>query len=133
MALTIEIGVYTTVSVMLLAATALIYFANRRFLEGEFKRLMNWFVAAAATFFFGAFFSAIYAIISPNIYASTMLMVGGSAMILSAIFFIRAAFLLHDFSKIFGFVEVEKSFDHLVAKRAGISTKPGKGKKKSKT
>ena len=130
MVLAIEIGVYTTVSVMLLAATALIYFANKRYLEGEFRRLMNWFVGAAATFFFGAFFSAIYAVISPSIYASTMLMVGGFAMILSAIFFIRAAFLLHDFSKIFGFAEVEKGFDHLIAKRMGA--KPGRGRKKGK-
>ena len=132
MVLAIEIGVYTTVSVMLLAATALIYFANKRFLEGEFKRLMSWFVGAAATFFFGAFFSAIYAVISPSIYASTMLMVGGFAMILSALFFIRAAFLLHDFSKIFGFADMEKNFDQLIAKGAGVSAKPGKGKKRKK-
>lgn len=134
MTLAIEVGVYTTASVMLLGAAVMIYFANKRFLEGEFKRLMNWFVAAALTFFFGAFFSIIYAVISPSIYASTMLIVGGFSMILSAIFFIRVAFLLHDFSKVFGFADIEKSFDYLLegGKKAEAATPKPKIRKRHK-
>jgi len=127
MTLAVELGVYATVLVISLFAAVMIYVANRRFLEGELKRLMNWFVSAAACIFFGALFTVIYTITTGTIYAGTMLIAAGLAFILSALFFIRAAYLLHDFSKTFGFASVEKDFDKLIAE-IGKSKKRAKNK-----
>lgn len=123
MAMVVEAGVYAAITVISLCAAVLLLFANRRFLKGELKRLVSWFVAASVALFFGFLFSLVYVLMIGTIYGSTFLVISGFCMFLAALFLIRTAFLLHDFSRIFGFVHVEKEFDHLVEKKVALEKK----------
>jgi len=123
----IEIGVYTIVFTTAVIATATFSIAARRFVRGEFKDFINWVAAASMSFLLGSLLNLFAVVLSGTIYGPTFLMVAGFAFVLMGACFIRAAFVLHDISKVFGFAWMDKNFGKAPKAEAHARPKKKKG------
>ena len=119
----IEIGVYTIAFTTSVIATITFFIATRRFVRGEFKDFINWVLAASTAFQLGSLLNLFAVVLSETIYGPTFLMVAGFALVLMGACFIRAAFLLHDISKVFGFAGFEKDFEKAANAHAKLDKK----------
>lgn len=124
----VDIGVYTIVFFIALVIASVFYYSSRKFLKGEFKGFINWIVAAAVAFTFGAFLNVLYVVSSMtgSIYAPMLLISTGIAFVLTSLCFVRAALLLLGISKVFGFAALEKDFEELLKKVERKKKKPAK-------
>lgn len=90
------------------AATVILYIASKRFLSKEFKKIVNWITITSFVFF------VVQVTMALRIFIPIMMEL---THILRAIFailvglcFIKTAYEINKFSKVFGFAEAEKKF-----------------------
>ncbi|MBM3303644.1 MAG: hypothetical protein FJY76_00990 [Candidatus Aenigmarchaeota archaeon] len=119
----IEIGVYTIALTTSVIATLTFFIAARRFVAGEFKYFISWVLAASTAFLLGSLLNLCAVILSGTPYGPTFLVVAGFAFVLMGACFIRAAFILHDISKVFGFAWMEKDFGKITRAHARLKKK----------
>jgi hypothetical protein len=108
------------VVIVTLAATVILYIANKRFLSKEFKKITNWVVITSGMFFIAQLpmvLSIFFPISTEKLYT---LMV--TLNILVGFCFIKTAYEINKFSKVFGFAKSEK-FTEVFIK--GIKKKGG--------
>lgn len=130
-----EFAVYLVVFLSALYTVFVIFYAKRRFVSGEFKDFINAVSAAAVAFLLGTLLTLLTTVYAGTLYYSTFLLVAGFALLLTSIYFVKSALMLHKVSKVFGFAEVEKEFERAfkAARRETKSVRVRVGKPKAKT
>lgn len=107
----LELGVYLVVFLGSIYTVFMLFHAQKKFLRGEFKDFINSVVAASVAYLFGALLTLLTTLYATTVYYSTFLIVAGIAFLLTSIYFVKSAMLLHKVSKVFGFADVEKDLD----------------------
>ena len=132
MASALELGVYLVVFLGAAYTVSMLFIAQRKFLGGEFKDFINAVVAASVAFLFGSLLTLLTTAYTGTLYYSTFLVIAGFALLLTSIYFVKSAMILHKVSKVFGFAEVEKEFDQAfkLAREKSMKKKPKTSRKR---
>jgi len=129
----IELAVYLVVFLGAIYTAFMFFYAQKKFVKGEFKDFINSVFAAAIAFLLGSLLTLLTTFYSGSAYYYTFLLLAGFALLLTSIYFVKSAISLRRVSKIFGFAEVEKEFDEAFRQaRASVKHKKPRKRKRKK-